>query len=167
MQEQYNEIELLILVTPELAEAVNACDMPPGGPGLNTTSPSDCELYLKGHLEVPICNPAGRGAAPSPQWSMPASVEPASAGVVLPAGGAVGGATGGTVIPEPVDAPLAPLPAETSGRLQPQGGMTPPSEQAGRAARAQSAAVGVFAAGANTRGSAVEPAAGAAAVGNE
>jgi len=54
----HNEIELLILVTPELIEAVDADKVPPGGPGMNTQVPNDCELYWKGHLEVPNCSPA-------------------------------------------------------------------------------------------------------------
>ncbi|MEM7315191.1 MAG: pilus assembly protein N-terminal domain-containing protein [Planctomycetota bacterium] len=53
MQERRNDIELLITVTPELVEAMNPEEVPPGGPGLNSMSPSDCELYWKGYLEVP------------------------------------------------------------------------------------------------------------------
>jgi pilus assembly protein CpaC len=55
--ETRNEVELLILVTPEFAEPLDACEVPPCGPGMDTTSPSDWELYLKGHLEVPKCPP--------------------------------------------------------------------------------------------------------------
>ena len=54
----HNEVELLILVTPELIEAVDADKVPPGGPGMNSHAPNDCELYWKGHLEVPNCGPA-------------------------------------------------------------------------------------------------------------
>jgi pilus assembly protein CpaC len=57
VKEQVNEIELVIMVTPELVEAIDSCDVPPCGPGMQTTSPSDWELYLKGHLEVPKCPP--------------------------------------------------------------------------------------------------------------
>ena len=53
MQERRNDIELLITVTPELVDAMNPEDVPPSGPGLNSASPNDCELYLKGYLEVP------------------------------------------------------------------------------------------------------------------
>lgn len=53
MQERRNDIELLVTVTPELVDAMNPHEVPPGGPGLNSTSPTDWELYLKGHLEVP------------------------------------------------------------------------------------------------------------------
>ena len=59
VKESKNERELLILVTPELVEAMDACDVPPCGPGMQTTSPSDWELFMKGHLEVPNCCPGG------------------------------------------------------------------------------------------------------------
>ena len=53
VQERRNDIELLITVTPELVDAMNPNEVPAGGPGLNSMSPNDCELYLKGHIEVP------------------------------------------------------------------------------------------------------------------
>lgn len=53
VQERRNDIELLVTVTPELVDAMNPHEVPAGGPGLNSTSPDDWELYLKGHLEVP------------------------------------------------------------------------------------------------------------------
>jgi pilus assembly protein CpaC len=59
VEEERNEVELLILVTPELVEAMDAHEVPPCGPGLRTTSPDDFELFLKGHLEVPNCCPPG------------------------------------------------------------------------------------------------------------
>jgi len=64
-----NEIELLILVTPELCEAMPAGQTPQGGPGLSPARPNDCDLYRKGHLEVPRCcpSPCGNGGAcPNP-----------------------------------------------------------------------------------------------------
>lgn len=59
-----NEIELLILVTPELVEAVDADQLPPCGPGLNSADPTDVDLYWKGFLEVPNCCPGGSGGGP-------------------------------------------------------------------------------------------------------
>ncbi|MBX7168943.1 MAG: pilus assembly protein N-terminal domain-containing protein [Pirellulales bacterium] len=50
-----NEIELLIMVTPELVDAMEPHQVPPGGPGYDTCAPSDCELYWKGMIEVPCC----------------------------------------------------------------------------------------------------------------
>ncbi len=59
-----NEIELLILVTPELVDALDPHEVPPGGPGTNSCNPNDCQLFWKGHIEVPCpdCGPcAGQG----------------------------------------------------------------------------------------------------------
>ena len=65
MKDENNEIELLILVTPELVDPLNPHEVPRCGPGMDTASPSDCELYLKGYLEVPRCCPncGGDGCA--------------------------------------------------------------------------------------------------------
>lgn len=49
-----NETELLITVTPELVAALNKDQMPPGGPGLNTDTPTDMELFFQGLIEVPM-----------------------------------------------------------------------------------------------------------------
>jgi pilus assembly protein CpaC len=62
VQEEINEVELLITVTPELVEAMDAHQVPPCGPGMQTTIPNDCELFFKGHLEVPNCCPGCNGA---------------------------------------------------------------------------------------------------------
>jgi pilus assembly protein CpaC len=51
--EKVNEVELVILVTPEFAEAMDATEVPPCGPGQSTTSPSDVELFFRGYREVP------------------------------------------------------------------------------------------------------------------
>ena len=50
---QNNEIELLVLVTPEFIDALDPQDVPPCGPGEMTTSPNDSEFYGRGYLEVP------------------------------------------------------------------------------------------------------------------
>lgn len=52
-----NEIELLILVTPELVEAMDVHEVPLCGPGSRTTDPNDWDLFMRGHLEVPNCCP--------------------------------------------------------------------------------------------------------------
>jgi pilus assembly protein CpaC len=57
-----NQIELLITVTPELVDPLDASEVPPCGPGTMTTDPSDIELFFKGHLEVPKCCPNGNAA---------------------------------------------------------------------------------------------------------
>jgi pilus assembly protein CpaC len=66
VSEQNNEIELLILVRPELAQAMECDEVPPLGPGQNSEQPNDWDLYINGHLEVPLqkslgSNPAGVG----------------------------------------------------------------------------------------------------------
>ncbi len=59
-----NEIELLIVVTPEFVDPIDACEAPCGGPGTYTTSPTNRGLYCGGYMEVPTaCNPTqGLGA---------------------------------------------------------------------------------------------------------
>ena len=53
-----NEIELLVMVTPELVDAMDPHEVPPCAPGMGTISPSDCDLYINGKMEVPDgCNP--------------------------------------------------------------------------------------------------------------
>ncbi len=53
VRERRNDIELLVTVTPEFVEAMDPHEVPCGGPGLSTTSPTDKELYFKGYIEVP------------------------------------------------------------------------------------------------------------------
>lgn len=62
-REVQNEVELLILVTPELVEAMDPCEVPQTAPGLNTQSPSDCELFFRGYLETPVEGSIDAGAA--------------------------------------------------------------------------------------------------------
>lgn len=58
MADEVNEIELLILVTPEFVDPIDGCEVPCGGPGTFTTSPTDRGLYCSGQMEVPTyCNP--------------------------------------------------------------------------------------------------------------
>lgn len=60
-----NEIELLIMVTPELVDAMDCHEVPPGGPGLNSAAPTDLDLYGRGHLEVPLGGIHGYDGDPS------------------------------------------------------------------------------------------------------
>lgn len=62
VRHKQNEIELLVTVTPEFVEAMDPHEVPCGGPGLNSASPSDKELFLKGYVEVP----AAQGDCPPP-----------------------------------------------------------------------------------------------------
>ena len=46
------ETELLILVTPHMVSPMDPTQVPPGGPGLNSSNPTTHELFIDGHLEV-------------------------------------------------------------------------------------------------------------------
>ncbi len=54
VEETNNEVELLILVTPELVEALNSNEVPMDGPGMNSQRPTDWQLYMRGKIEVPL-----------------------------------------------------------------------------------------------------------------
>jgi pilus assembly protein CpaC len=72
MTSLYNEVETLIMVTPQLVEGMAPCQVPPGGPGFSTAAPDNIELYVRGHLEVP--NMLGQdmlGPYPNPQGMYP------------------------------------------------------------------------------------------------
>jgi pilus assembly protein CpaC len=62
VREENNEIETLILVTPEIVEALDPHEVPPCPPGTSTTSPGDWQLYMLGKLEVPYCRQFGGDA---------------------------------------------------------------------------------------------------------
>ena len=53
VEENVNEIELLVLVTPQLVDAMDPHEVPTCLPGQSTTVPNDHEFFLKGYLEVP------------------------------------------------------------------------------------------------------------------
>jgi pilus assembly protein CpaC len=61
-REVQNEVELLIMVTPNFASPMESHEVPAGGPGYNSSSPLDRELYLKGYIETPAtCGPQANG----------------------------------------------------------------------------------------------------------
>ncbi len=99
VREERNDIELLITVTPEFVSAMDPHEVPRGGPGLNSMSPNDHELYLQGHIEVPNllgddcgCAPAGAGyGGGAPGYGSPAQPNEIGGGVVLPPGAVVPG----------------------------------------------------------------------------
>jgi pilus assembly protein CpaC len=69
-REIQNEVELLIMVTPNFAGPMQQEEVPCGGPGYNSTSPLDSELYGKGYIEVPNTSP------PTPQGPTMEMVQP-------------------------------------------------------------------------------------------
>jgi len=89
VEEKSNEVELLVIVTPELIAPLNPHEVPPCGPGQLTTSPSDKELYAYGYLEVPACGPSlapGACAGPLPMGGEP-GLPPDGMMLMGPAGG--------------------------------------------------------------------------------
>lgn len=69
-QDQHNEIELLIMVTPELVDAMDPHEVPRSGPGMNSDLPDEHEFYINGHIEVPNlkgdnCYQSGGDCAPT------------------------------------------------------------------------------------------------------
>lgn len=70
-REVQNEVELLILVTPNFAGPMDGCEVPAGGPGFNSSSPLDKELYLKGYIETPVtCGPENCQPCAQPQGTI-------------------------------------------------------------------------------------------------
>ncbi|MEX0867635.1 MAG: histidine kinase, partial [Pirellulales bacterium] len=65
--EEKNEIELLIIVTPELVAPLDKHEFPAARPGLDTCSPNDVDLYYRGHIEVPCCGTPGCLGGPNCQ----------------------------------------------------------------------------------------------------
>lgn len=62
VQDDSEEVELLILVTPDFVDAMEPHQVPPCGPGMGTVAPSDCDLYIDGKIEVTdVCGPCANG----------------------------------------------------------------------------------------------------------
>lgn len=72
-QDRRNEVELLIVVTPELVAPLDQEEVPCTAPGTSTGYLTNGELYGRGYVEVPNCGPGQgiellgpQGAAPLP-----------------------------------------------------------------------------------------------------
>jgi pilus assembly protein CpaC len=79
------ETELVIMVTPELVGPLSRDQIPPGGPGLFTDTPTDRELFRDGMIEVPYygsecgdCEPGYEHYVPAtdPAFSQPLPGQP-------------------------------------------------------------------------------------------
>jgi pilus assembly protein CpaC len=99
VENEENEIELLILVTPELVQGMEQCEVPPCGPGLFTTNPDDCELGFRAYLEVPKCCGPDCGGALEPGLMGGPGAHVESEGVPVPGGVVPGGVVPGGVVP--------------------------------------------------------------------
>ena len=64
VRETNNEIELLIMVTPEIIAPMEPHEVPQFGPGMHSVSPKDAGFYFNGHMEVPNPNLSSGGYAP-------------------------------------------------------------------------------------------------------
>ncbi len=108
VEEKLNEVELLIIVTPELVAPLNPHEVPPCGPGQLTVSPNDKELYSYGYLEVPNCAAAGPVAG-SCAGPMPPSADAAQ----IPGGSVMygPGAGPGSGTPPRIESVPAPQPS--------------------------------------------------------
>lgn len=116
VEEQNNEVELLVFVTPELVDAMDPEEVPPCAPGLRTTSPNDVQLGVRGYIEVPKCCP--QGPPPGMVRGEPGQIVPHEP--TLPAHGAV---RPGQVVPADEIAPpqpsLKPKPANSASPIPP------------------------------------------------
>jgi pilus assembly protein CpaC len=103
------ETELVIMVTPELVAPLAADQIPCGGPGLFSTTPTDRELYIDGFLEVPNYGDECINCAPGTMGTGPCGPE-----------GCPPGLNGAGPIPAgPVVVPGAPLPGTAPLGLPP------------------------------------------------
>ncbi|HEY4231825.1 MAG TPA: hypothetical protein VGM76_00220, partial [Lacipirellulaceae bacterium] len=112
-EDTVNEVELLIMVTPEFVDAIEPCEVPSGAPGFATVSPENHDLYCGGHLEVPAeCNPirgmqacsddcGASGCGPAPCNS---GCQNGSMGTVITDGNMLPGGTGYDTSPMPTPA---------------------------------------------------------------
>ncbi len=115
------ETELVIMVTPELVGPLKDCELPPGGPGLFTTVPTDRELAIDGMIEIPNygdpceggnCQPHDGAMMPypaGPHGNPPAEAAPN--GTALPPAPA-------TTEPAPSPAAKAPMPTSSTESLR-------------------------------------------------
>lgn len=153
-EDEKEEIELLILVTPELVAPMDACEAPICGPGMGTVSPDNCELYWGGHVEVPNpCNQCGPNGCvpthghvpccPGDPWG--SGCAPGYGGMAPPYGaGPMQYQGGGELLPagepvkvgEPTHGKLV-IPPAPHGAYLPRGGISQPTQRtAQRQARA-------------------------------
>jgi pilus assembly protein CpaC len=87
VEDQQNEVELLIMVRPQLIDSLSPDQVPQCGPGLNSGTLDNCELYRDGYMEVPNCGPNNirpHGIWPAPDAEVIESGEPEPADAPLP-----------------------------------------------------------------------------------
>lgn len=147
VREQVNEIELLIMVTPQLVEGVDPNELPPCGPGQMTDSPTDTQLYLKGHLEVPRLQSPDGGQMPGglpPGWEeeLPPATQPAPSSRSVPAPPSLRTPAAPEPEPKPVNNAVLrrpPTPPSSGVRVAPQPSAPTAGEPRANARLSQSA----------------------------
>jgi pilus assembly protein CpaC len=155
VQETINEVELVVLVRPELVEALDPHEVPRCGPGEFTTSPSDVDLYWRGYNEVPKCcldgscpdcqpgGPAGPSyelvppGTPSAPPAVPARRAPLSPSARQPGPGARGTPApvihhGGPRTPEGINTPPSRSTANVAPSPSPSQAAVAPVDSTGR-----------------------------------
>lgn len=125
--EEVEEIELLIMVTPEFVDGLSPEETPCCGPGMETVSPGHCDLYMKGFIEVPSCGPCGAGVGPVGPGCQcgPVGGQYGTGGYLPSTGQPSYGFVEGGQAPIPGE-PAMPVPAEIQGPEATSGG-SPPS----------------------------------------
>jgi pilus assembly protein CpaC len=107
VEERVNEVELLVIVTPELVGPLDPHQVPQCGPGQFTVSPNDCELYNYGYPEVPNCSlvaPRPDGSC-APERIEPIPLPPVNDSPAPPAGPLPPAPSNGEQIPPPPQTP--------------------------------------------------------------
>jgi pilus assembly protein CpaC len=110
VEERVNEVELLVIVTPEIVGPLDPHQVPQCGPGQFTVSPNDCELYNYGYMEVPNCalvSPAPGGAC-APDRVAPIPLPPVDDATPPPCGTAPPVGSNGEQLPPPPATQLPP-----------------------------------------------------------
>jgi pilus assembly protein CpaC len=155
-----NEIELLVIITPEFVDPMDGCEAPCDGPGYFTTNPTNKQLYGGGHVEVPVylnptsgltacgqdpcdscarnngcngCNNGGCNTCDNGQMPANAAPMPVMNGEVnLPGGtGYDDSANPPTIVPTPTDGQSPPEQAPANATPGPAALPTPPPPQQG------------------------------------
>ena len=121
----YNETEteLLVMITPEYVQAMPSDQMPPGGPGAFTDTPTDRELYWQGIMEVPNYGDRCEGCASNGTTGYPGAGM-APQGTMIQPGPAGSPYTNGPGL----DGTPTPLPPQPGGEMMPPAPVEIPSD---------------------------------------
>jgi len=122
-----SETEVVILVTPELVGPLNKNQVPPGGPGMSSESPTDREFMLYGWPEVPNYGGGCYGCGTSPGGAGNLTIPPG--GNLQPYPESMQIAPEGLRPPAPSN-PTRTLPNDSTTRATPRPGLVVPKTNA-------------------------------------